>query len=153
MQNVYGRDCNFVGNEREPNDNTAQSNQAAKPFATTAPIQEGTRMSCRGRSSDSPPFQLPLSLLTRSSGNGNHLGGNECDLVEVASGSQRLDRPGISPEFPVHLSASGQSKSPRTRPSIVGDPSPVNDKIDQAVSSEFVKSSPSPAGPRHYGFP
>jgi len=68
--------------------------------ATTAPNQEGTSHLVAGRSSDSPLFQ---SLVTFSSDLGTMVfqKSDECNF-EVASGTQRPVRPGISPEFPVH---------------------------------------------------
>ena len=56
-----------------------------------------------GRSSDSPPIR-PRSLLTRSIRAMALLkegGQSDKTLTRIASGLQRLDRPGVKPEFPV----------------------------------------------------
>lgn len=67
-----------------------------------APIQEGTNHLFRGRSSDLLPTEK-LSLLTRIYKQWHFtLEGFSGLSVGLKGSSQRPDRPGVSPEFPVH---------------------------------------------------
>lgn len=60
---------------------------------------------------------LPISLSAfslASASNGSSLKERRGQSITITSGTQRPDRPGITPEFPVHRSTQQRPRSPRT---------------------------------------
>ncbi len=91
--------------------------------AMTASTQEGTYHPIGGRSSDSLLF-LALSAFSSTNGTMAHESSDSRN-TKLQSSIQRPDRPGISPEFPVHPISQQQNGSPptarkfsRNRPSV-----------------------------------